>query len=150
MVGIPENDEDFGQTLGYWGVPPGPFLMVPILGPYTLRDGIGDIVDTGATSYAYFNLFWMDVVGLNNAETAGASIGLKGLELLNLRAIYLEEIEGSRRDAFDYYIFVRNAFLQNRRAKILDQMDEPVVDEHGLYFDDDDFDPDEEEDYDDF
>jgi ABC-type transporter lipoprotein component MlaA len=92
----------------------------------------------------------MDVVGLNSAETAGASIGLKGLELLNLRAIYLEEIEGSRRDAFDYYIFVRNAFLQNRRAKILDQTDEPVVDEHELYFDDDDFEPDEEEDYDDF
>lgn len=150
LVGIPENDEDFGQSLGYWGVPPGPFLMVPILGPYTLRDGFGEIVDTAATSYAYFNLFWMDVVGLNAAETAGASIGLKGLELLNLRAIYLEEIEGSRRDAFDYYIFVRNAYLQNRRAKILDQTDEPVVDEYDLYFDDDDFDPDEEEDYDDF
>jgi len=146
MVDIPENDEDFGQTLGYWGVPPGPFLVVPILGPYTLRDGFGDIVDTSATAYAYFNPFWFDVVGLNGVETFGASVGVVGLELLNLRAIYLEEIEGSRRDAFDYYIFVRNAYLQNRRAKILDRTDEAVVDEEDLYFNDDD----EEEDYDDF
>ena len=154
MVDIPENDEDFGQTLGYWGVPPGPFLVVPILGPYTLRDGFGDIVDTSATAYAYFNPFWFDVVGLNGLETFGASVGVKALELLNLRAIYLEEIEGSRRDAFDYYIFVRNAYLQNRRAKILDQTDEAVVDEEDLYFNEDGFDADdfedEEEDYDDF
>jgi phospholipid-binding lipoprotein MlaA len=161
MVGIPENDEDFGQTLGYWGVPPGPFLMVPILGPYTVRDGAGEIIDTLATSYAYFNLFWTDVVGLNNSETVGASVGFKALELLNLRAIYLEEIEGSRKDAFDFYIFMRNAYLQNRRAKILDQTDEAVVDQEDLYFygdddeDDSDLDAaveddDEEEDYDDY
>jgi phospholipid-binding lipoprotein MlaA len=159
MVGIPQNDEDFGQTLGYWGAPPGPFLMVPILGPFTLRDGIGEIIDTGATSYAYFSPFWMDVVGLNGIETFGASVGVVALELLNLRAIYDEELEGSRRDAFDYYIFIRNAYLQNRRAKILDQTDIPVVDEDDLYFDEDedDFDSDEyldedeeEEDYDDF
>ena len=159
MVGIPQNDEDFGQTLGFWGAPPGPFLMVPILGPFTLRDGIGEIIDTGATSYAYFSPFWMDVVGLNGIETFGASTGVVALELLNLRAIYDEELEGSRRDAFDYYIFIRNAYLQNRRAKILDQTDIPVVDEDDLYFDEDedDFDSDEyldedeeEEDYDDF
>ena len=144
MSGIPENDEDFGQTLGYWGVPPGPYLMVPILGPYTLRDGIGEIVETGATSYAYFTPFWYEVVGLNGVETFGASAGLMGLELLNLRAIYLEEIEGSRKDAFDYYTFIRSAYLQNRRAKVLDQTDIPADDEGDLYFDEDD----DEEDYD--
>ncbi len=152
MVGIPQNDEDFGQTLGYWGVPPGPYLMVPILGPYTVRDGAGEIVDTLATSYAYYNAFWFDVVGLNDFETAGASIGLRGLELLNLRAIYLEELEESRKDAFDYYVFVRSAYLQNRRAKILDQTSAAVVDEDDLYFYDeaDDDVEGEDEDYDDF
>ncbi len=157
MVEIPKNDEDFGQTLGYWGVPAGPYLMVPILGPYTLRDGFGEIVDTGAASYAYYNLFWFDVVGLNGVEAFGASVGVKGLELLNLRAIYLEEIEESRRDAFDYYVFIRSAYLQNRRAKVLDETDAPAEDESDLYFfgeDDEDFDSDEdfddeEEDYDD-
>lgn len=147
MSGVPKNDEDFGQTLGYWGVPAGPYLMVPILGPYTLRDGIGEIVDTGAASYAYFNLFWFDVVGLNDAETIGASVGLKGLELINLRAIYLEEIEESRQDAFDYYVFVRNAYLQNRRAKVKDQTDAAAIDEEVLYFEDE---LDDDEDYDDY
>jgi ABC-type transporter lipoprotein component MlaA len=65
---------------------------------------------------------------------------------LNLRTIYLEELEASRRDAFDYYIFVRNAYLQNRRAKVLDQRDAPVIDDDEFYFFDED---DEEEDYDD-
>lgn len=146
MVKIPENDEDFGQTLGYWGVPPGAYLVVPILGPYTLRDGVGDIVDTSATAYAYTNMFWMDVVGLNTAETAGASVGTEALRLLNLRAIYLEEIDDSRRDAFDYYAFIRNAFLQSRRAKVADQTDAPVLDDDDLYFFDEE---DEEEGFDD-
>ncbi len=132
-VGIPDNDEDFGQTLGYWGVPPGPYLVVPILGPYTLRDGIGEIADTTATAYAYMNLFWFDVVGLNTYETTGASVGSYAFRLVNLRAIYLEEIESSRKDAFDYYTFVRNAYLQNRQAKVLDSTDTAAAIEEDLY-----------------
>ena len=80
-------------------------------------------------------------------ETFGASVGLKGLELVNLRAIYLEEIDASRRDAFDYYVFVRNAYLQNRRARVLDQTDAPVIDDEEFYFLDED--DEDEEDYDD-
>ena len=132
-VGIPDNDEDFGQTMGYWGVPPGPYLVVPILGPYTLRDGVGEIADSTATAYAYWNLLWFDVVGLNTYETTGASIGTRGVRLLNLRAIYLEEIENSRKDAFDYYAFVRNAYLQNRQAKVLDSTDTASAIEEDLY-----------------
>jgi len=132
-VGIPDNDEDFGQTLGYWGVPAGPYLVVPILGPYTLRDGFGEIVDTTAAAYAYMNLFWFDVVGLNTYETTGASIGSYGFRLVNLRAIYLEEIESSRKDAFDYYAFVRNAYLSNRRARVLDATDTAAAAEEDLY-----------------
>lgn len=132
-VGIPDNDEDFGQTLGFWGVPPGAFLVVPILGPYTLRDGFGEIVDTTATAYAYMNLFWSDVVGLNGYETAGASIGSYAFRLVNLRAIYLEEIASSREDAFDYYAFVRNAYLQNRQARVLDATDTSAAAEEDLY-----------------
>ena len=155
-VGIPDNDEDFGQTLGYWGVPPGPYLVVPILGPYTLRDGFGEIVDTTAAAYAYMNLFWFDVVGLNTYETTGASIGSYGFRLVNLRAIYLEEIESSRKDAFDYYAFVRNAYLQNRQARVLDATDSAAAAEEDLYeFDEEDhfdeggdFDEEDDENYD--
>jgi phospholipid-binding lipoprotein MlaA len=146
MVDIPDNDEDFGQTLGVWGVPMGPYLMVPLFGPYTLRSGTGQIVDIAAASYAYFTPFWYGVAGLNGIETFGATAGMKGLEMLNLRAIYLEEIEASRKDAFDYYVFIRNAYLQNRRAKVLDQKDAPVIEDDEFYYFEED---DEEEDYDD-
>jgi phospholipid-binding lipoprotein MlaA len=145
MVDIPKNDEDFGQTLGVWGVPSGPYLMMPLLGPYTIRSGVGQVVDIAAASYAYFTPFWYGVAGLNGIQTVGVSTGQKGLELLNLRTIYLEELEASRRDAFDYYIFIRNAYLQNRRAKVLDQPDVAVVADEDFYFIDDE----EEEDYDD-
>jgi phospholipid-binding lipoprotein MlaA len=146
MVGMPENDEDFGQTLGVWGVPSGPFLMVPLLGPYTIRSGAGDIVDTVGQPQGWFIPIY-------------ASIGMKALELLNLRAIYLEEIAESRADAFDYYVFIRNAYLQNRRAKVANQTDEAIVDDDDLYYFDDeedwddedldaDYDEEEDEDYD--
>ena len=148
MVDIPKSDEDFGQTFGVWGLPPGPYLVFPVLGPFTVRSGIGQVIEIGATSYAYFTPFWYQVANLNGIETFGASVGLKSLELLNLRAIYLEEIAASRRDAFDFYIFIRSAYLQNRRAKVLDQMDAPVVDDENLYFIDDE--AEDEEDFDDF
>jgi phospholipid-binding lipoprotein MlaA len=152
MVEIPENDEDFGQTLGVWGVPQGPYLVIPILGPSSLRDGVGLIADTAASSYAYFTPFWYDVVGLNGFETFGASVGFKAFELMNLRALFLEEIAASREDAFDYYVFIRNAYLQNRRAEVTDEPATATTDNDDLYFydDDEDFeDEDDEEDYDD-
>lgn len=149
MVEVPENDEDFGQTLGVWGVPPGPYFVIPILGPSTVRDTGGLVVDTMASSYAYFTPFWYDVAGLNGVETVGASTGFVAFQLMNLRAIYLEEIESSRADAFDYYVFVRNAYLQNRRAKIKDQPDVVTDAPEDLYYSDEDYEDDEEEDYDD-
>lgn len=130
MVEMPRNDEDFGQTLGYWGMPPGPYLVVPFLGPYTIRDGAGGIADAFSTPHSWF-------------IPVAASIGLVGVELLNLRAIFLEEIAENRADAFDYYVFVRNAYLQNRRARVADQKDGTVLEEdeaEDLYFFDDELD----------
>ena len=150
MIDIPKSDEDFGQTLGVWGVPSGPYLMMPLLGPYTIRSGFGQVVEATATSYAYFTPFWTQVAHLNGLETLGASVGMKGVELLNLRAIFLEELEASRNDAFDYYVFIRNAYLQNRRAKVLDQTDKSAEDGEELYFFDEEDDGEDEEDFDDF
>ena len=50
-MGIPKPDEDFGQTLGYWGVSPGPYLVLPLLGPSNLRDGVGELPDLALQSY---------------------------------------------------------------------------------------------------
>lgn len=149
-LGIPKNDEDFGQTLAVYGAPAGPYIVAPLLGPFTFRDGFGEIVDTVATGYLYSPL-WTSArtFNFNQAELWGVSIGQTGLELLNLRAIFDEELDESRKDAFDYYVFVRNAYLQNRAAKVADQTDAPVIDEEDLYFfDEEEFD-DDDDDYDD-
>jgi phospholipid-binding lipoprotein MlaA len=50
-LGAGRQDEDFGQTLGWWGIPPGPYLVLPLLGPSSLRDTIGFATDTAATIY---------------------------------------------------------------------------------------------------
>jgi phospholipid-binding lipoprotein MlaA len=105
MIGIPQNDEDFGQTLGYWGAPTGPYLVLPIFGPSNVRDGIGRLGDTAGTFYFSFLPFW-------------ATFIVRGVELVNLRARFLEEVEENRRESFDYYVFLRDAYLQNRASRI--------------------------------
>ena len=126
MVDIPQNDEDFGQTLGYWGVPSGPYLMLPLFGPASIRDGAGRLVDSGATFYFTLLPIWGTVI-------------IRGVDLLNLRSEYLEEIDQSRRDAFDYYIFMREAYLQNRRAKVARArgIEEQQAEDDDLYYFDD-------------
>jgi len=57
FFGIPRPEEDFGQTLGYWGSGPGPYLMLPVIGPSSLRDGIGLIPDTMVNSYLKDEIF---------------------------------------------------------------------------------------------
>lgn len=150
MAGIPKSDEDFGQTLAVWGVPAGPYVMMPLLGPYTVRSGIGDLAEATATAYAYFNPLWVEVAHLSELENLAVSVGTKGLDLVNLRAFYLEEIAANRDDAFDYYVFIRNAYLQNRRARVLDESAVVAEDGEGLYFLDDEASGDDDEDFDDF
>lgn len=126
MVDIPLNDEDFGQTLGFWGVPPGPYLMLPLFGPATVRDGVGRVADTGATFYFSLLPFWGTVV-------------IRGVDLINFRSRYLEEVKQSRAEAFDYYVFMREAYLQNRRAKLgraLGKEEQAEIDDDLYYFDD--------------
>ena len=126
MVDIPQNDEDFGQTLGYWGVPHGPYLMLPLFGPATVRDGVGRVVDSGATFYFTLLPIWGTFI-------------IRGVDLLNLRSRYLEEVDESRRDAFDYYVFMREAYMQNRDAKVARARGEDyqrAADDDLYYFDD--------------
>jgi len=102
--GLEKNDRDFGQTLGKWGVPPGPYLVVPVFGPYTVRDGIGaSTVDTLANPRTY-TPFWV-ATGLWAAQ---------GIDRRS-RLLYLDPMLQS---AYDPYAFVRNAYLQNRDFKV--------------------------------
>ncbi len=103
-MGLPRSDEDFGQTLGYWGVASGPYVMLPLLGPSTVRDTFSKIPDSYATPYRY-----IDDVPVRNTAL--------GLNLIDTRASLLSAeklING------DKYTFLRNAYLQNREFKVKD------------------------------
>lgn len=105
-IGLPKNDEDFGQTLGVWGVPEGPFLMVPVFGPYTLRSGVGALLDLPLTPW------------LLAAEPA-VGLGLWAVNSVESRTRFLD-VDRAVREAFDPYIFVRDAFIQNQRYRTAD------------------------------
>lgn len=102
---IPRNTEDFGQTIGYWGVPPGPYLVLPLLGPSTVRDTAALPVD-----YLGDPLFYADPSGLRYS--------LAALRIVDTRANLLRTTQLLSEVALDKYSFVRDAHLQFRRAAV--------------------------------
>jgi phospholipid-binding lipoprotein MlaA len=108
-VGLPKHSEDFGQTLGVWGVTSGPYVVLPIFGPSTFRDGLGLLVDGRADLvYRLVN----DDVPLRNVLYATRAIGN--------RANLLDASSVLDQAALDRYAFVRDAWLQRRRNQIYD------------------------------
>ncbi len=106
MAGIERYDEDFGQTLAVWGVPDGPFVVIPILGPSTLRDAIALPIDI-VTDAGY----WIDSSSIRDKLYILRTIDLRYRLLTAER--FLE-------DAKDPYITIRESFLQNRQFQIAD------------------------------
>ena len=106
--GIEKSREDFGQTLGVWGVGPGPYLIVPFMEPLTVRDGIGKGVDSFMNPLSYFvPLIW-------------AGLGMKVGEIVNDRALNLELFQGFEESVLDLYSAVRNGYLRRREQMILE------------------------------
>jgi len=103
-MGLARNDEDFGQTLGVWGVPSGPYVVVPLLGPRTVRDGLAGIPDGYLQPYPY-----MEHVPTRNV--------VRGADLIDTRASLLKV---ERMISGDKYLFIRNAYLQTREFKVRD------------------------------
>jgi len=118
--GLEGNREDFGQTLGYWGVPPGPYLVLPILGPSSPRDTVGRVADSFTSVYSWFIPIWV-----STAITSG--------NLLNQRSLALDTIAAERKAALDYYVAVRNAYLSYREDQVRDQ-EEDESDAEDLYY----------------
>jgi phospholipid-binding lipoprotein MlaA len=104
------NPADLGQTLGIWGVPPGPYLVLPILGPSTVRDGSGLLARALA-----------DPIGLYQTNNGYWWAGYVEYAWLNLdtRVALIEAVDELKRSSFDYYATVRNLYGQTRRADIL-------------------------------
>lgn len=105
--GLEKNNEDFGQTLGYWGVGDGPFLMLPILGPSNVRDTVG--------LAAYYQLD--PVVNLDHIPSRNS---LSALRFVDRRARLLDAEKVLDEAALDPYTFLRDAYIQHRRSEVYD------------------------------
>ena len=106
-LGLEKHNEDFGQTLGWWGVPPGPYFVIPFLGPSTLRDAPARWVDP---SFAYNR--GIDQIAVRNS--------LYGLDIVRSRAGLLKAEKVLDEAALDRYSFTRDAWLQRRRHHVYD------------------------------
>lgn len=102
---LPKHTNDFGITMGHYGVPPGPYVVLPFLGPSTVRDTAGLGVD-----YVGNPLTWVN--------SDAVSWGLFGVNLVNTRANLLGAGDVLDAAAIDKYSFVRNAYLQRRQSLI--------------------------------
>ena len=102
VFGILKSREDFGQTLGVWGVGSGPYLIVPFLEPLTVRDGVGKAVDSALDPLSYFlPLIW---------ERLAMKVG----DIVNERSLNLDLFQGFEESVIDMYSAVRHAYLQRR------------------------------------
>lgn len=104
---LERHPEDFGQTLGYWGVPNGPYLVLPLFGPSTLRDGASLPVDFAVSPTQYIN----DIPTRNQVFA---------LRLVSKRAELLKSGNMLEEASIDKYSFTRDAYLQYRRSQIYD------------------------------
>lgn len=107
-AGLERQSEDFGQTLGRWGLPAGPYLVLPLLGPSSVRDTAGRPLDMAATSTAR--------IGLEEAQITIASL----LNVVDTRARLLGASRLLEQAALDRYVFLRDAYLARRRNLVYD------------------------------
>ncbi|MES2758803.1 MAG: VacJ family lipoprotein [Pseudomonadota bacterium] len=112
-AGLHKHNEDFGQTLGAWGVPAGPYLMLPLLGPSTVRDTVVMPIDVAADPWAY-----KDPVGWRNVGIA--------VRAVDQRAAVLDASNLMEEAALDRYEFIRDGFLQRRMSRITDNGDQKI------------------------
>ncbi|WP_242523127.1 VacJ family lipoprotein [Thiocystis minor] len=125
-VGLPSYKEDFGQTLGYWGLESGAFLMLPILGPSSMRDTIGlagDVFTDPLINIREDHIYW----------------SLLGLQFVDRRAEYLTAGQILEDAALDSYGFLRDAYLQ-RRLNLVHDGNPPSVEGQEDFWDEIDFD----------
>jgi phospholipid-binding lipoprotein MlaA len=126
-VDLVTPDEDFGQTLGFYGVTPGPYLVLPLLQPFTVRDFVGYVGDVFLNP---INWLVAPIIEANNVPSVIAhknrmtssiiQFGARTGEIINERSRNLEKFQGVEEATLDLYTAVRNAYLQKRARAILE------------------------------
>lgn len=117
-IGLDKNREDFGQTLGVWGISDGPYVVLPFFGASNIRDTVGLVVDIETD-------FMINTNKLNSDE----KIAVNALRVINRRADLLDAGQLLEDAAFDKYSFVRDGYLQRRRSQIYDGNPPPLKEE---------------------
>lgn len=110
-TGLEPHEEDFGVALAYRGVPSGPYLVLPILGPSNFRDTLGLVVDGFLYPPSYI-------------DPMSVGIGLRIAEGIDTRAGLLEAVETAKDTSLDYYLFSKAAYYQYRRSLLTDGLEE--------------------------
>jgi phospholipid-binding lipoprotein MlaA len=113
--GLKESPKDFGQTLGFYGVGPGPYLMLPFYGPSTVRDTVGLAVDSAMNPMNYF---------LSTVELIAVRGGLTVVNAVNYRSLNLQLFEDVDRYAVDLYGAIQDGYLQRREKAIQEALQE--------------------------
>jgi len=113
MMNLPKHNEDFGQTLGAWGVPSGSYLVLPFFGPSSPRDAIGLLGDALMNPLTYIGFIGGAAV---NAATAGSRV----VEVTDTRADLLTSEKIVDEAAVDRYDFIKNAYQQHRQYEVYD------------------------------
>jgi phospholipid-binding lipoprotein MlaA len=104
---LERHKEDFGQTLGYWGVKTGPYMVLPLLGPSTLRDSVAFPLDYQGSAVRQFS-------------DSSTRTSLTAVNILDVRANLLKTVDTVKEAALDPYSFVRDAYLQKRNNDVHD------------------------------
>ena len=107
QLGVERGNEDIGQTLGYWGIGAGPYLVIPFLGPSSLRDAVGRFGDSKLNPLSY-----VSSVPVRNSLT--------GLSVVDARVGLFPAEDLLNQASLDKYTFLRSAYLQRRQSLVLD------------------------------
>jgi phospholipid-binding lipoprotein MlaA len=125
---VEKVEEDFGQTLGYFGAGHGFYLMLPIIGPSSFRDATGSVVDSFADPIRYADIKDLEY------------LGIKSFSVLNSLSLDRDTYEGIVRDSLDPYLFVRAAYAQRRAAQV-GKTDYDILSIEGTFLDDESLNP---------
>jgi len=121
-IGLNPHKEDVGQTLGAYGIGPGCYLVLPILGPSTARDAIGLLADTFVDPFAHVTIRENELLGISGNDLDYYSV--KGTTAIDFRADNDKNFESLEKNSIDLYSSLKSVYLQDRENKIKNSTDD--------------------------
>ena len=121
-IGLKPHKEDVGQTLGYYGLGPGCYFVLPVLGPTTVRDSIGLLADTFVDPFAHVTIREKKLLGASGNSLDYFSV--KGAEDIDFRADNIKNFESLEKNSIDLYSSMKSIYLQDRENKIRNSIED--------------------------